>query len=355
MLGRGASLSLAAVLLLAKPTAAEVAFSDLAGALAREHVIPAAETFEATAGRLESVVAEGCDDQASAQAAFHETMDAWMAMQHIGFGPITYLRRDSRLYFWPDKTNALGKQLGRALRDGKPELLDAEALGKGSVALQGLPALERLLFPAKALAGDPTFHCAFAGAIATNIATIARGLLKDWRDGDSPYAVLIERADRDDTLFEDSREVVGLFLRSLDQGLLVVDEFRLGRPLGAAGGRPKPRRAESWRSARSGRNVTLVLAALSELAAPDDGGGFAGLLEAAGEADLAERLRSQMAATREAAAPIGDTLADAVEDPARRSALEALRAKVRETRALVSAEVAPTLGITIGFNSLDGD
>lgn len=346
---------IAAALLMAAPVAAEQPEAVVAGDLARNHVIPASTALAEAAGRLDDSLATGCAELASARAAYHAAMDAWMGLQHVNFGPITYLQRDSRLYFWPDKTGAMSKQLARALKAADPALLEPETLARGSVALQGLPVLERLLFPAKPPAGDPAYRCALTRAVAGSIATIARGLLADWRDGDRPYAILIEQADQDDALFESSLEVVGLFLRSLDQGLLVVDELRLGRPLGDGGSRPRPRRAESWRSERSGRNVKLVLKALADMAAPAGGGGFAGLLEAYGEAALAGALRQRVSAVLAAAGALGDSLFDAVEDAGRRPVVEALRAEVRETRALVTAEIAPALGVTIGFNSLDGD
>ncbi len=336
---------------------ADEATAALAAWLAEEHALPRYTALAESGASLSTALAAHCDgqaDMAAARQAYRQAMDAWMAVQHIRFGPVDYLTRHSRLYFWPDKTNALGKQLPRALKAQDAQLLEPATFAKTSVALQGLPALERLLFSDKKPTETP-YGCAFAQAIGANVANISAGVLEDWRDGEGAYAKRIADADRSDLLFNDSKEVVALFFGSLHEALRATDELRLGRPLGEAGGRPRPRRAESWRSGRSLRNVTLLLDSLALMVEGPGGQGFAALLRRRGEDVLAERLLAAVAQARAGAAAIEAPLADAVADPARRPAVEALRDAVRGLHGLIATEVSPALELWIGFNSLDGD
>lgn len=343
----------AASLLLALGSArADEAMASLARWLAEDYALPRYALLAESGEGLATTLADLCAGQADIEAAreaYHRSMDAWMAIQHLRFGPIDYLTRHSRLYFWPDKTNALGKQLPRALNEKREELLDPAALAKTSVALQGLPALERLLFGDKAPT-EEAYGCAFAQAIGANGATISTGVLRDWREGDNAYAKRIADADRSEVLFTDSKEVVALFYSGLHEALRATDELRLGRPLGEAGSRPRPRRAESWRSGRSLRNITVSLESLAEMSE-----GFAILLRGREEGALADRLSADVEQALAKAKAIALPLHKAVVDDAERPKVEALRASIGALHVFIAAAVSPALDLWIGFNALDGD
>ena len=53
--------------------------------------------------------------------------------------------RGFRIQFWPDFRNKTGKQLSRVLAAKDRAALDEETFSRTSIAVQGLPALERLL------------------------------------------------------------------------------------------------------------------------------------------------------------------------------------------------------------------
>jgi predicted lipoprotein len=71
--------------------------------------------------------------------------------------------------------------------------------------------------------------------------------------------------------------------------------------------------------------------------------------QAAKEAWLAARLPHQQAEA------IALPLHAAVEDPKGRAQVEALLAEVKSLRLLVGQDLAPALGLLIGFNAMDGD
>ena len=341
-----------ALLLTTSAARADETMSALARWLAEDYALPRYAALAEQGQDLATALTDLCSgrsDKAAVQQAYHRAMDAWMAIQHLRFGPVDYLDRHSRLYFWPDKTNALGKQLPRALNERSPHLLEPTALAKASVALQGLPALERLLFSDKAPV-EETYGCAFAQAIGANVAGIAAGVLHDWRDGESAYARRIIEADANDLLFSDSKEVAGLFFAGLHEALRATDELRLGRPLGEAGSRPRPRRAESWRSGRSLRNITVILESLASMTE-----GFASLLRARNQGALADRLSTDFAQAIDKARAIQPPLSEAVVDPIEKPKTEALRDSIRALHVLLATEVSPALDLWTGFNSLDGD
>lgn len=336
---RPALLLLALLLIGMRPAAAD--FAALNRTLVEDHVIPGYQALAEASARLEASLSDDCTADAKVLDAFHGTLEAWASIRPVSFGPITYLSRDSRFQFWPDKNSTLSKQLRKAIAERAARLLTPDGLAKASVALQGLPALERLLTADQdAEAEEAAYRCALARGIAANVAGMAKGVLGDWRGS---YAALIEKADRDAELFEDSAEVTGLFLRGLDQALLSADELRLGRPLGQSLARARPRRAEAWRSERSLPMLRAVLGTLQAMAEP-----FAARAKS-------PSLNDHLAAAVAQAEAIEMPLHRAVTDSTQRAAVERLRESIRAARAVLVGEVAPALGLSVGFNALDGD
>ena len=124
-------------------------------------------------------------------------------------------------------------------------------------------------------------------------------------------------------------------------GLEFTADQRLGRPLGTFE-RPRPRRAEAWRSERSLRNVLLAADAAQSLA------------HALAETDL-PLTDAAMVGVREAAAKVTDPGFQDIDDPQARLQVEVLAQEVRSLRTAIANEVGAPLGIAPGFNSSDGD
>ena len=101
--------------------------------------------------------------------AFHQTMDAWQGIQHVQFGPVEFLMRNFSLQFWPDKKNLTSKQLNTLLSEENPDNLTPDYFRGASIAVKGLPALERLLFGNAPLS---PYGCQLTHAIANNVAAV---------------------------------------------------------------------------------------------------------------------------------------------------------------------------------------
>ena len=82
----------------------------------------------------------------AARGAYLGTIDAWGRVEMITFGPIAEHNRLERIFFWPDRKGIGLRQVRRLLANSRGDPLSAEALAKMSVAVQGLTALEVLLY-----------------------------------------------------------------------------------------------------------------------------------------------------------------------------------------------------------------
>ena len=84
--------------------------------------------------------------ESSLEASFHEVADRWASIEMMRTGPASEDFRHERFYFWPERKNAVDRAIATAMKaeDGTP--FTASRIGGESAALQGLPALERLLF-----------------------------------------------------------------------------------------------------------------------------------------------------------------------------------------------------------------
>lgn len=227
-------------------------------------------------------------------------------------------------------------------------LLDARQLAGKSVAVKDLQAIERLLFDMQ----RDAYTCALAGAIARYQSELAGEILHEWtKEGGFRQAAFAAGAASDE--YADDTEVAHDLMRVLTESLDAVIAQKLESPLGESAAKAKPRRAESWRSERSMRNVVLNIESIRALL--ETPGGFADLVMAHGERALADSLESGVEDAASKAGAITRLLRDAVSDPGERAKLLDLLGSLHALRALVAGPLSRATGILVGFNSQDGD
>ncbi|MEM6759142.1 MAG: imelysin family protein [Pseudomonadota bacterium] len=306
-------------------------------AIVEDHVLAGYADLSASTRALETASQATCDPgDAGLQAAYHDAFDAWVRVSHLRFGPSETDTRAFALAFWPDPRGSTPKTLATLIRDADPVVEDAADFATVSVAARGFYALEYLLFDAQFTAGDaPDYRCALVRAIARDVAGNSSAIEADWTGG---YAALLAMPGND--TYRTEAEAAQQLFTALTTGLEFTENMRLGRPLGTFE-RPRPNRAEARRSERSLRNVVLSLEATQALAAQLSGG------SAAVAADYERAL--------ERAAALDDPTLAGVADPAQRFRVEALQSAVTTIRRTLLEDVGPSLGVTAGFNSLDGD
>jgi uncharacterized protein len=339
-------------------------FEDLNRELTDRVIVPGYQRFAATTASLETAISDFCAQPTperlqAARSAFAQAMLAWQHAQPIVFGPIAAEARASRIQLFPDKTGAISRQLSRALAEKDPALVAPGGLEGKSVALTGFPALEQILYDdarlpaAGASAPDADYACALAAAIARNLAGLAAGILDDWQRPGGFRDMMLTAAAGNDAYFA-ADEASGDLLKSLHNALQSVIALKLEAPLGASLDQAKPRRAENWRSELSLAGIRANLETAQALY--ESSGGFGDALQAlTDEEQLDWTMRQDFTQAFAQLDALQLPLDAAVGDAAARAQVEALLAEVKTMRQLVSQELAPALGLLVGFNAMDGD
>lgn len=291
---------------------------------------------------------EGATDAAAVREAFGEAMDAWQRAWPFGLGPVMHGAGRARIAFWPGRRGSAARQMRRVLRARDASLLDPEHLAGKSVAVKDLQALERLLFEVP----RDAYTCGYAGAIAQYQSNLAKSILDDWtKEGGFRQAALAAGGVSDE--YADDAEVARDLMRVLTESLDAIIAQKIESPLGESAAKAKPKRAENWRSERSMRNVVLNIESVRALV--DTPGGFADLVTAHGESELADSLRKGFAQVASDARAVTLALSEAVSKPSERAKLLDLLASLRTLRAVVIGPLSRTTGLLVGFNSQDGD
>ncbi|MEL6522865.1 MAG: imelysin family protein [Pseudomonadota bacterium] len=295
-----------------------------------EHILPRhAKLTEATA-TLARMAEEDCQI-GTVRPAFHDAYDAWIEVSHIQFGPIEDQGLSLAMSFWPDPKDSTGKAIGRLIAAEDPIVDDANAFPEVSAAAQGFTALERLIFDDTQ---NEAYRCRMIRAVTSDLARKSTTINAAWPE----YAGLLTSPnDR----YQSETEAQRAIYTALATGLEFLHDQRLGRPLGTFD-RPRPRRAEARRSERSLRHIRLSLVALNDLASK------------LSDADLPKATAAFENAILRATS-IDDPALAGVADPAQRFKIEVLQQSIRAIQVAVIEEIGKPLGISAGFNALDGD
>lgn len=314
----------------------------------RHHIMPRYDGLAGATAQLASAARGFCAKRGKADIAvlrgrFKRALTAWMGIEHIRFGPVMRKDRHYRFHYWPDKHNQGARQLRRFLRRADGVAPSARDLAEKSVAIQGFPALERVLFTDHAAALPKNqYLCGLMVAITGNLETMARETLSAWRK--------ISR------MPPDQRHIASLF-RGLIEQLRIIKALKLERPLGKSAKNAHPRRAESWRAGHARENLIANLGALKALFAGERGGrGLRAALDKSGaEGDAAgaidEAFDFALRFLRSRTLPLNR----AVSDLKQRGRYVFMATHIENILELIADNLAPALGVPAGFNALDGD
>ncbi|MEM8982150.1 MAG: imelysin family protein [Pseudomonadota bacterium] len=119
----------------------------------------------------------------AARERFVGLIHAWGRVEWLRLGPAAAEHRYDRLFYWPDRGGRGRRQLSEVVADPASAAFTVAELKNKSVALQGLPALEYLLFaegPTTAEArGKNT--CRFTQPISEALVSVSNDVAMDWR------------------------------------------------------------------------------------------------------------------------------------------------------------------------------
>lgn len=309
------------IIALASPADADVA-SAVQG-----HILPGLDRFATATADLAAL--DTCDP-APLRANWNAAADAWQGVAHLRLGPVEDEGRVLAITFWPDPKGIGARQTAAVLAAEDPQILAPERLKDQSVALRGLTGIERLLFPAAPLQSD--YACALTHALADDLARIAMETRAGWETGFADTLLHPGPGQR----YLSDLEAKQALLTALITGIEFNADARIGRPLGDFD-KPRPERAEARASGRSARNLMLSLIALRDFASH--------LAEAPKTAAALDRAANQ-AQTLDLAG---------LNDPQLWLKADILRQNIKAAKDTAMAEIAPALGVGIGFNAADGD
>jgi len=332
---------------------------------------PAYATFATEATTLADSMRTRCaagagPDTATLTTDWRSAVSAFAGIEFLRIGPLLDDNRLNRLFYWPDKRRAGERQLRELLTEPLASIT-ADSMAARSVAVEGFPALERLLFPNGEVAGSEA-RCTTAIAVSGHVSAIAAALDRAWQDDDG-IARQVREPRADDELLRDHEEVLRRIGTQIDTGLDILIERKLAPVLEG-----EVARLRGLPFVRSGTLVDHLRGNVASLRALmlDNGLAAAAGLEselgfefriADGHLDrLAELLAPAPQAIGAAHGEVGEVgeVSSADDwpmtlDEEQAGVVRALHSVLSSIRNTLRERLLPTLGIRTGFNSEDGD
>lgn len=302
-----------------------------------DHLLPGFDGFTQATRTLDDLARTNCTAEVL-RGPYNAAFDAFTAIADMRLGPSE--AGILSIYFWPDKRGFTQGKLSQWIADKDPIVAEPATFSQASVAGRGLFALERMLYDPEFTDYDEgSYSCTLTRALTKDLAQQAHTLEEAWRDGFA--ATLLNPGTDGNTTYLDEDEALRAVYTQILHGVQLTADTRLGRPLGDVT-RPRPTRAEAWRSGRSLPNAVLYTKAAVHMA------------HALADWDLPE---TEAALTRvfEAAAAIEDPSFQDIDDLANRFKVEVLAQEITSVAQAIETEIGAQLGIMPGFNASDGD
>jgi predicted lipoprotein len=327
-----------------------------------KYIVPRVDALSAKTGDLTSAIEAVCKEGGSeasrkaATAAYAEIVRAWAGLDFIRFGPVSREHRLERIFFWPDPRGFASRQLNGLIAARKPELLEPGALARQSVAVQGLTALEILLYSEKTPLGAGTdeaarYRCALAGAIAANLHAIAEEIGAGWKGSDG-FRMKMLTPGSDNLLYKDASETVRDVAKAMAMGLeLCRDRIVLPELTAVTSDPPRRVRLAFEQAGLTGTYLQSSIVALKELYETIG-------LDAYVPVDkpwMVKFVPNAWASLIADAAKLDGLRAAERGSDAHLHALRKMRFDLGGIRQIIFKELAPNAEIEMGINELDGD
>jgi len=329
--------------------------ADLGKRLVEGYIAPATRALADSGRQLADTLQGWCarpDEAGSGRVrqGYAQVVRAWAGVEFLRFGPLVESNRYERIFFWPDPRGIALRQVQALL--AAPAAPTAGELASRSVAVQGLPALEYVLYRDGGLLAAPggegfASGCAYAAAVAANVARVGGELADAWAPGGA-YARHFARPAPGDALYRSTQEVAAEAVKALSTGLQYARDVKLLPVLGSGPDAAQPRRAPFW---RSGQTVPSMLAWTQGLQAFYRAGGY----DYGEDAWIGENLTGELQRLEAVFAALPGPVEETLASPDGHRSLTLATLLLKNAKALVDQDMAPALGVAIGFNALDGD
>ncbi|WP_230987313.1 imelysin family protein [Allorhizobium terrae] len=289
----------------------------------------------------------------AAKAAFTEAVKAWGHIEIVRVGPVIEDNRFEHILFYPDRKGLALKQIQAAIASDDKSYTQSESLRQKSVAIQGLGALDYVLFGtgAGSLPKDKSnFRCLYGAAIAGNVDTMAATLSSLW---DQPGGIqdAWKKPGPDNDTFRDAPEAVTGLLGILVHGTEAVRDERIETFYKPASNKIAPKQAIFWRSSLTFVSLSANIEGVRDLLTKAD---VASLLPAdkRGIVSNVTKLADQFINTASSITPDVQMAVTRDEDKAK------LQSLLKDSRTMItdlSDGVGGGVGLTAGFSFADGD
>ena len=281
------------------------------------------------------------------------TAMSWDRLEVYLSGPAIKNERDYHINFWP----ANSRQIDALVMDVNQEL-NSKLLSEGSVGRKGISGIEYLLFPENDSATLATFtavtkygvrRCQYLHTLAIEVRQHGREILADWLEPPDDYARGYRGATNELTSNLVASELVVELVTNMVRQTEQLRDIKLGKPLGKqTNGVIKPFRLQSWRSGKSLQRMQASLAGVDALFEP-----MGNYLRQQGKHALSELISAQLIMVAEQLRSIASPFVNALRQD--RDKLETLYKQLTNLNALLRHELTEAMGISLGFNSADGD
>jgi len=324
-----------------------------------DYIIPAYEQLDATTALLARATQDYCESfdipsRILVENTFVRAVKVWAAVDFFRFGPMAQDGRYERFAFFPDVHGTGARQLRRFLAEENQALLEPGALARQSAAVQGLPALESLLYAGsnallKTEMPEP-FRCALAAAIAENVHLIAEETLAGWK-GNNGWAWLMYEPGPDNPVYRTHAEAMTEIVKAIVTGLEQDREHRL---LPALGKTPEEGKASRAPYNVSSQAIPYLIASAEALELFSRASGLLDMLPEEQKSYGSSAL-FEFSNLKNALHNAGSDLEAALAEPRLRSKLSYATIVLASLRDNFQRHIAVGAGLTTGFNSLDGD
>lgn len=331
-----------------------------------KHILPRIHVFSTKAKALSGAVAEYCQapaprDDTAVMASFKDAVISWAAVATDRIGPARKRDRSTRISFWPDPRGIVNRQLRRVMNKRDPELLEPGAIAKRSVAIQGLPALENLLFNTRPNETPELakYKCDLAIRVAENIALQADEMKAGWL-GENGWRQLMLTPGPDNHIYKTELDAANEVIRSYMTAMQIIRDSQILPWIKAV---EKSRKSALLPFERTGLSKQYLASQYQSVAELHEAIGlvaFADALAAKNEkkAWMANWLRiafkTMLRQTGKLELPAVAASNDA-ESKVQLAPLRQLKFYTSGLRQIVGREIVPMAGLFLGFNELDGD
>lgn len=337
----------------------------LARQMLEKYIRPGYERFKSRTVILQTTLDKVCRQHDEAgrpaiKAAFRDVLVAWGRIEYLRMGPVVEADRDDRIVSWPDQLELGKRQLLTIIGKRDQAVLRLDGLRKKDVAVQGLTALEVLLFGKMSGdllkdSGDGRFMCGYARTIAANLSDMAQKIVAGWSDGGSFTAIWL-KAGPQNTLYKSPSGQSNAILKAYSFGLGNLREVKLLDPIKAMLTNRNNKHAKRLRPefAASGFAITMMIANIEGILQMFDEGGLAERL-AVDEPETADLVRGELRAAIKKARRLEKLGEKAFVDKTVSKKLIKIGLPLKTALFAGGQALATEMGLVLGYTSDDGD